>query len=131
MQDRSAYQVDADEETDDAAFEDWVEDWWERTGKHLWAVLTVGREQARAEAREQARAEAREQARVEAREQGRAEGRVEAARDVVLAVGSDRFGPPDAETQAALEAIGELHQLRAMARRLFDASGWDEILRTR
>ena len=43
------------------------------------------------------------------------EGRVEGGRSFVLRLGSKRFGPPDAATQAALAAVASFERLRTFA----------------
>ena len=60
--------------------------------------------------------------------EGRAEGQAEGARRILLRLGAERFGPPDARTGAALEAITDLGQLEALAGRLDRTSSWDELL---
>jgi predicted transposase YdaD len=62
--------------------------------------------------------------------EGRVEGRVEGARAVLLVQGTDRFGPPDAATRKAINAIGDLQQLQQLARKLLTAETWGELLGT-
>jgi hypothetical protein len=64
----------------------------------------------------------------EGRAEGRAEGRVDEARELLLELGTGRFGPPDARTQATLSAIGDRARLHALAARLLTASSWSELL---
>ena len=61
-------------------------------------------------------------------EEGRVEGRVEEARELLLELGGDRFGPPDASTLATLMAIGNRAQLHALVARVFMVSSWSELL---
>jgi hypothetical protein len=60
--------------------------------------------------------------------QGRAQGLAEEARRILLVLGEDRFGAPDAATRAALEAITDVAQLEALARRLLHVTSWHELL---
>lgn len=61
-------------------------------------------------------------------EEGRAEGRAEEARELLIELGSSRYGAPDARTLAALRAINDRERLHRLAARLFAASGWAELL---
>jgi predicted transposase YdaD len=65
---------------------------------------------------------------VRGRAEGRVEGRVEEARELLVELGTRRFGPPNARTSAALAAIGDHERLHALVARLFDAAGWDDLL---
>ena len=60
--------------------------------------------------------------------EGEARGEVRGARLVLLRLGEARFGPPDARTRAALEAITDLARLEALARQLDQAANWDELV---
>jgi predicted transposase YdaD len=60
--------------------------------------------------------------------QGRAEGAVQEAKKFLLLMGHKRFGPPGAQTSAAIEAISDLDQLEQMGERLLEASSWEELL---
>ena len=66
--------------------------------------------------------------RVEGREEGREEGRAEEARALLLRMGSKRFGVPDDQVKAALEAIESLDRLEALADRLLEVETWQEFL---
>jgi len=61
---------------------------------------------------------------------GLAAGRIEGERRVLLRQGRARFGPPDAATSAAIEALDDPDRLEALADRLLDASvtDWTELL---
>ena len=61
-------------------------------------------------------------------DEGRVEGRVEEARELLIELGTRRFGPPDARTSAALAAIGDHARLHALVARLFDATHWYDLL---
>jgi hypothetical protein len=54
--------------------------------------------------------------------------RTAAARHLVLLQGETKFGPPDAVTRAAIEAIDKLVQLEKLAVRLVSAATWQELL---
>jgi predicted transposase YdaD len=56
------------------------------------------------------------------------EGRAEEARKVLLLVGSKHFGPPDAQTRAAIEAITHLDRLERLTERAFDVGSWEELM---
>jgi predicted transposase YdaD len=62
--------------------------------------------------------------------EGRAEGQVQEARAILVALGSELFGSPDAATQAALEAITEEPRLRALIFGLRTAKSWENLLQT-
>ena len=59
---------------------------------------------------------------------GEARGLVEGAWLVLFRLGEARFGPPDARTRAALEAITDLERLEALAQQLDQAASWDELV---
>ncbi|MBB6052842.1 hypothetical protein [Armatimonas rosea] len=59
--------------------------------------------------------------------QGMAQGVAQGERELLLLLGTDRFGPPDASFNEALEKAQE-PQLRAWARRLFHAQSWSDLL---
>ncbi len=60
--------------------------------------------------------------------EGKIEGAVEEAQKMLLRLGSRRFGLPDAQTTAALEAVTDLKQLEDLGERLLTASSWQELL---
>ena len=64
----------------------------------------------------------------EGRVEGRAEGRVDEARELLLELGTGRFGPPDGGTHATLRAIADRAQLHALAARLLTVASWHELL---
>jgi predicted transposase YdaD len=63
----------------------------------------------------------------EGRSLGIAQGVAQGERELLLLLGTDRFGPPDASLHEVLEKAQE-PQLRAWARRLFHATSWAELL---
>jgi hypothetical protein len=56
------------------------------------------------------------------------EGRAEEARRIVLLLGSDRFGAPDARVSAALDAINSVQHWERLSRRLLKVESWEELL---
>lgn len=64
------------------------------------------------------------------RAEGRAEGQAVEARKILLRQGGKRFGPPDARTREAIEAITDIDRLEQLTERLLDVSSWDELLAT-
>ena len=59
---------------------------------------------------------------------GRELARVEVRRADLLLVGEERFGSPDAATQAILDQIGDVSRLERLIRRAVPASTWQELL---
>src|SRR5579871_1285931 len=62
-------------------------------------------------------------------EEGEAIGEAKEARKLLLRMGTNRFGEPDTQTHAAVEAIHSLEQLEALAVNLLEAESWEELLR--
>jgi predicted transposase YdaD len=56
-------------------------------------------------------------------------GRVQELRRLLLLLGEDRFGPPDAQVTAAVEAISDVTKLERLAVRLLKAGSWVELLK--
>jgi hypothetical protein len=54
--------------------------------------------------------------------------RAEEARHVLLLLGETKFGPPDAPTRGAIEAMNDLPGLEALAVRLLSAASWQKLL---
>lgn len=63
-------------------------------------------------------------------EKGRQEGRLKEGHRLLYRWGCNRFGPPDAETEAALRAIRDLDRLERMADTVLTAQSWQEFLAT-
>lgn len=63
-------------------------------------------------------------------EEGENQGVLKGERKALLVVGTRRFGPPDAQTWAAIEAIESIARLEQMTARLLDVADWDELLAT-
>lgn len=57
---------------------------------------------------------------------GEARGR----QNSLLEMARHRFGPPTPQAEAAVRATADLDRLRRMAERIFDATGWDDLLAT-
>jgi predicted transposase YdaD len=61
-------------------------------------------------------------------QEGQTEGRVEEARKVLLLLGDQRFGPPEASMRATIEAATDLAWLERWTARLLQATSWEELL---
>jgi predicted transposase YdaD len=59
---------------------------------------------------------------------GEARGALAEAKKLLLLQGTNRFGPPDERTQAAVEGISDLPRLEALSVRLLSARSWQELL---
>lgn len=59
---------------------------------------------------------------------GRKEGRAEEARSILLLLGTKRFGQPDTQTQASLNAITSLERLEQLIERAVEVESWQELL---
>jgi hypothetical protein len=57
-------------------------------------------------------------------------GRVEESHRLLLRQGRNRFGAPDAATEAALQALRDLDRLERLADAVLTASSWQEFLAT-
>ncbi len=58
------------------------------------------------------------------------EGQEKAAREIILMLGEDRFGPPDDTVKAGLSNSTDLNRLKRTARQTPEVSGWQEVLDT-
>ncbi len=58
------------------------------------------------------------------------EGQEKCARDDILIIGEERFGPADESFRGQLNTITDLARLKRMIRRAVKAAGWQEILDT-
>jgi len=54
-----------------------------------------------------------------------------AARELLVALGEQRFGAPDERTLAMLAAIGDRARLHSLVTRLLNATSRDELLTSR
>lgn len=57
-------------------------------------------------------------------------GRTKGAQGMLLRQGSRRFGPPSELVEATLVAITDEERLGRLSDRIFDATGWDDLLAT-
>src|SRR4051794_11641473 len=60
--------------------------------------------------------------------QGVERGKIEEAQRLILRQGKIRFGPPDAEDRATIEAIEVLDRLERLSERLLAVANWAELL---
>jgi predicted transposase YdaD len=61
-------------------------------------------------------------------EEGELQGRIREARDLLIQLGAERLGPPDATTIATLDAIEDRAVLEGLIRGLFTANTWQALL---
>ena len=73
-------------------------------------------------------AKGRAEGQAEGRAEGRAEGQVGEARRVLLALGTERLGTPDATTLSTLDDLIDVEALERLLRRVLTASSWQELL---
>ncbi|HEV2472574.1 MAG TPA: DUF4351 domain-containing protein, partial [Chthonomonadales bacterium] len=73
-------------------------------------------------------AEGEQKGRVEGRMEGAQEGRLSEAREMVLRIGTKRYGGPNNQVVSRIEAIASVERLNSLADRLLDAESWDELL---
>ncbi len=59
---------------------------------------------------------------------GEGKGRLGEAREQVLLIGSDRFGPPDESALRSLDAIGDVQRLRRLSVRVAHVNSWKELI---
>jgi hypothetical protein len=62
--------------------------------------------------------------------EGRETGAREGAREDILLVGEERFGPADDSIKAQLNIVTDLDRLKRMIRRAVKAANWQEIVET-
>ena len=62
--------------------------------------------------------------------EGKAEGAAEEARRILLLVGSDALGKPDARTRTAIAGLTGREQLEALIQRVGKVDSWAELLAT-
>ncbi|MCC7369279.1 MAG: hypothetical protein IT306_12695 [Chloroflexi bacterium] len=60
-------------------------------------------------------------------EEGREEGEVRSLRRMVLELGADRFGPPDASITSLIEHIGDLGVLNRLLHAILRVNDWQEL----
>lgn len=61
---------------------------------------------------------------------GRAMGKAEEARQLLIGIGTQLFGPPSAAAEATIAAIAERDRLERMVLAAINATGWDVLLAT-
>jgi predicted transposase YdaD len=68
----------------------------------------------------------------EGRNAGLIEGRIAGEQRVLIRQGTKKFGPPDAATLAAIEAIRDVERLEALCERMLDSDvrDWRELVQT-
>jgi len=64
----------------------------------------------------------------EGMEKGREEGMIQGAQRLLLHQGEIRFGPPEPNVRAAIEAIQDVDRLERLSERLLSVSTWSELL---
>jgi predicted transposase YdaD len=60
--------------------------------------------------------------------QGRNEGRTEEARNILLRLGTKRFGPLPPHIQAEIAGIASVERLERLTDRVLDVESWEELL---
>jgi predicted transposase YdaD len=73
-------------------------------------------------------AEGRAEGRAEGMALGEELGKAEGERQLLIVVGSKRFGAPDAQTKLILDGITSARRLEELASRLLDVESWRELL---
>lgn len=63
--------------------------------------------------------------------EGRAEGRREAARELLLRLGTKRFGPPGPRVRRSLASLTDFERIEQLTERLLDVASWDELFPVR
>ncbi|MFN0072658.1 MAG: hypothetical protein ACKVVP_14335, partial [Chloroflexota bacterium] len=69
-----------------------------------------------------------DEGRAEGEARGEARGRASEAREFLLLFATDKLGPPDPATRAALERIVDVEELERLGRRLLQVGSWQELL---
>lgn len=62
------------------------------------------------------------------RQEGAESARVEQIREMILELGSDKFGPIPEQLKAFVESMSDLTRLHRLLRRLMKADGWQELV---
>jgi hypothetical protein len=66
----------------------------------------------------------------EGRVEGRVEGKVEGELEMMIFLGEEMLGKPDAQTMETLSRITSPEQLKALARRMTKVESWQELLKS-
>lgn len=72
--------------------------------------------------------EGRVEGRMEGRVEGQNEGRAKEARNLVLLLGSEKLGAPEADVREALGRITDVDRLEELARRILRANDWRGVM---
>jgi predicted transposase YdaD len=64
----------------------------------------------------------------EGKAEGKAEGRLEEAKRMLLRLGRERFGQPNAAIKSKIEAIADVIRLEHLSIRIFKANSWEELI---
>ena len=56
------------------------------------------------------------------------QGKVQGRKDLLLELGTERFGKPRARIAATIQEIADLASLKILEKRLLHASGWNDLL---
>ena len=72
--------------------------------------------------------EGKAEGKAEGEAKGKAEGKAEEARRLLLMLGSDQFGAPSADAQAALEAMTDVPRLEHLVLQVKHAASWQALL---
>lgn len=72
--------------------------------------------------------EGRAQGEAEGRVIGEVKGRATEARELLLRLGTKKFGPPPADVVAEIAAIGEAEPLERLVERVLDVASWPELM---
>jgi hypothetical protein len=59
------------------------------------------------------------------------QGGIKVAREIIVDLGQNRCGRPDAAAMAVLNGITNLDRLKRMARKIHRVNSWKELFRTR
>jgi hypothetical protein len=61
-------------------------------------------------------------------EKGMEKGQIEGLRNVLLRLGTRKFGAPSPEVQSLIRSIDDLARLSELTERVLEAKGWDDLL---
>ncbi|MDB5291118.1 MAG: hypothetical protein JWL69_2359 [Phycisphaerales bacterium] len=61
-------------------------------------------------------------------EEGKQEGKQEGEQDILILLGTKKFGPPEDRVLSEIRNITDIQRLMALASQLLDATSWDELL---
>jgi predicted transposase YdaD len=81
-----------------------------------------------AEGRARGIAEGMAEGRTQGMAQGETLGRTRGMIELLVELGTEHLGPPDAPTRVALEAIADPNRLKELGKRIRQVSSWEELL---